>query len=285
VAVKVNKDEITVLQVNEQVAHLPEGTTAEQLEPATRKILSSMINQQLLAQQAIERKLDRDPQVLSALEAARLNLLAQAYVQRVINPQTKPTEQEIRQYYAENPALFSERKIYRLQELLIEANADQAKAIEAAGEGAKSLKELANFLRDRKIPFSADSGVRTAEQLPLKFLPQIAKLKNGSVLVYESGPNRLSAVEVLASEAQPVDDKRAAPVIEKYLSNRKREELAAAELKRLRDASKIEYVGDFAKYGTELASVQAAAAASEVAAKVAEKTVASEQDKGIAALH
>ncbi len=275
VAVKVNKDEITVLQVNEQLTRLPAGTPPDQVEPATRKILGSLVNQQLLVQQAIERKLDRDPQVLGALEAARLNILAQAYVQRVIAPQAKPTEQEVRQYYADNPALFSERKVYRLQELSIEANAEQEKAIEAAAAGAKSLKQLAEYLHEKKIAFVADSGVRTAEQLPLTHLPQIAQLKSASVLVYASGPNRVAALEVLASEAQPVDDKKAAPVIEQYLGNRKREQLAAAEVKRLHDAAKIEYVGDFTKYAAETAAPTA----------VAQKTNALDQAKGIAALH
>jgi len=80
---------------------------------------------------------------------------------------------------------------------------------------------------------------------------------------------------VLASESQPVDDKKAAPVIEQYLTNRKREELAVAEVKRLRDASKIEYVGDFAKFAGESAGTTTAAA---------EKSAPNDQDKGIAAL-
>lgn len=276
VAVKVNKDEITALQVNEQLARLPSGVSPDQLEPATRRILGSLINQQLLVQQAIERKLDRDPQVLGALESARLNILAQAYVQRVIAPQAKPTDQEVRQYYAENPALFSERKVYRLQELSIEADEEQKKTIEQAAVGAKSLKQVADFLHEKKIPFSADSGVRTAEQLPLTQVPQIAQLKPGRILVFPAGKNRLSAIEVLASQAQPVDDKKAAPAIEQFLANRKREELAINEVKRLRDAAKVEYVGDYAKYATE--PVATAAPASPV------NPGATEQDKGIAAL-
>ena len=276
VAVKVNKDEITTLQVNEQLARLPNGITPDQQEPATRKVLSGLVNQQLLVQQAVERKLDRDPQVLGALEAARLNILAQAYVQRVIVPQAKPTEQEVRKYYADNPALFSERKIYRLQELSIEANAEQEKQIELAAARAKSLKELADYLRQKKIAFSADSGVRTAEQLPLARLPQIAQLKTGNVLVFSTGSNRASALEVLASESQPVDDKKATPVIEQYLSNRKRDELASLEVKRLRDAAKIQYIGDFAKFAGEPAGNTTTVAA--------EKPVPSDQDKGIAAL-
>ncbi len=283
VVVKVNKDEITVSQVNDQLARLGAGVPADQAEAAKRKILSSLVNQQLLVQQAIERKLDRDPQIIAALDGARANILAQAYVQKVIAPQAKPGEQEVRQYYTDNPALFAERKVYRLQELTIEANADQAKAIETAAAGAKSLKQLADFLRERKIPFGADSGVRTAEQLPLTKLAQIAQLKPGNVLVFEAGPERLTALEVLASEAQPVDEKKAAPVIEQYLGNRKREELATSELKRLRDQAKIEYIGDFAKYAADAPASASASAAAPAPAPA--QPAASDQGKGIAALH
>lgn len=274
VAVRVNKDEITVLQVNEQLTRLPPGVTPEQVDPATRKILGSLVNQQLLVQQALERKLDRDPQVLGALEGARLNILAQSYVQRVISPQAKPTEQEIRKYYADNPHLFSERKVYRLQELAIEATAEQLKGIEVAAADAKSLRQLADYLRDKKIVFSADSGVRTAEQLPLARLPQIAQLKAGNVLVFATAANHASAIEVLAAEAQPLDDKKAAPIIEQFLFNRRKDELATAEVKRLRDAAKIEYVGDFAKLGAETPAVAESGA----------KATGTDQDKGISAL-
>jgi EpsD family peptidyl-prolyl cis-trans isomerase len=294
VAVKVNKDEITVLQVNEQLAHLPAGTTPEQLEPATRRVLGSLVNQQLLVQQAIEHKLDRDPQVLGALEAARLNILAKAYTQRVIAPQAKPTDQEVRKYYADNPALFSERKVYRLQELSIEATPGQEKDIAAMVDGAKSLKQLADYLHEQKIPFSADSGVRAAEQLPLGQLPHIAQAKPGSVMFFHTGPNHASALEVLASQPQPIDDKKATPAIEQYLSNRKLEELAAAEIKRLRDGSKIEYVGDFNKYAGEApapaaaaktdAAPATAAADAQGAAPAGAAAASNEQNKGIAAL-
>jgi EpsD family peptidyl-prolyl cis-trans isomerase len=277
VAVKINSDEITVQQVNEQLSRLPSGVTPDKMEPATRQILGSLVNQQLLVQQAIERKLDRDPQILGALEGARLNILAQAYVQRVITPQAKPTEQEIKKYYAENPSLFGERKVYRLQELSIEANADQEKAIETAASSAKSLKQLADYLRDKKIPFAADSGVRTAEQLPLSHLKEVAALKPGEVLVFPTSMTRVSAIEVLATEAQPVDDKKAAPVIEQYLTNKKQEELARTELKRLHDAAKIVYVGDFSKYAGEPAGTPAAA-------PTAATAPANGEDKGIAAL-
>lgn len=281
VAVKVNKDEITVLQVNEQLAHAAAGLAPDQVDPVRRRILDGLVNQQLLVEQALERKLDRDPEVLGAIEAARLNILAQAYVQRVIAPQAKPGEQEIKKYYAENPALFADRKVFRLQELLIEVPADLEKDLESAAARAGSLKQLADYLHAKKLPFSADSGVRTAEQLPMGHLTQIAALTPGKILVFPTGNNRSSAIEVLATESQPLDDKKAAVSIEQFLQNRKREELSASELKRLRESAKIEYVGDYAKLASEASPLHATAAGSPAPAADA----GSEQNKGIAALH
>jgi len=277
VAVKVNKDEITVLQINEQLARLPSGIPADQIESAKAQVIGRLVTQQLLAQQALERKLDRDPSVLGALEEARLNILAQAYVQRVVAEQAKPTDQEIRKYYADNPDLFAQRKVYRLQELVFSASPEQQKAIEAAASG-KSLKRLAEYLNEHKIAFSSDNVLRAAEQLPLVRLPEIAQLKNGEVLVYALAPGRVSAIEVLATDLQPVDEKKAYPVIEKYLTNLKSEQLAENEIKRLRDTAKIEYVGDFAKYASVLTPARPAGPAKD-------KAASGEQEKGIAALH
>jgi hypothetical protein len=89
-----------------------------------------------------------------------------------------------------------------------------------------------------------------------------------------------------------VDDKKAAPAIEQYLANHKQEELARVELKRLRDAAKIDYVGDFSKYAGDAASPTPVAAAGSAAAGAGASAAASAsaaapangEDKGIAAL-
>jgi len=42
-----------------------------------------------------------------------------------------------------------------------------------------------------------------------------------------------------------MSERQAAPVIEQFLAGRRRLEVAAAEIKRLREAARIEYVGEF----------------------------------------
>jgi len=298
VAVKVNKDEITVLQLNQQMARLPASLPQSQRDEATRRAIAGLVDQQLLVQQAIDHKLDRDPEVVSALEAARQQLLAQAYVQRVLGAQAKPTEQEVKQYYAENPSLFAERKVYQLQELTIHGTPEQIRSLEEHEKGTRSLRELAVWLKDNKIEFNVEAAVRSAEQLPMDRLSQVARLKEGEVAFFRvaANPNHVTALQVLGSQMQPVDDKQAAPVIEQFLTNRKRGELTQSEVKRLREAAKIEYVGDFSKFATASAAPEAAPAQAAAAGPVPDAMAAPgptaatadtskvSNDKGIAGL-
>ena len=76
-AAKVNKEEITVHQIN-FVLQQQRGLKPEQVEPASRQILERLIDQQLALQKADELKLDREPRVVQQLEAAKREIIARA---------------------------------------------------------------------------------------------------------------------------------------------------------------------------------------------------------------
>ncbi|MDP3222180.1 MAG: SurA N-terminal domain-containing protein, partial [Rubrivivax sp.] len=69
-AAKVNKDEITVHQIN-FVLQQQRNLRPEQTDAASRQILERLVDQQLALQKADEQKVDRDPRVVQQLEAAR----------------------------------------------------------------------------------------------------------------------------------------------------------------------------------------------------------------------
>jgi EpsD family peptidyl-prolyl cis-trans isomerase len=281
VAARVNRDEVTVLQVNDQLARLPGGLNADRIDEGKGRALRTLVNRQLLVQEAVDLKLDRDPAVVGAIESARADILAQAVVSRVITPQAKPTDEEVRKYYNDNPDLFARRRLYRLQEISVSAAPDDVKEILAVAGRLHSLQEIGTYLRDRKISFGVDSGVRSAEQLPLAIVPKIANLRVGQVLAYVPAEGRLNVIEILASDLQPVDDKKAAPVIELYLTNSKRDKLVNEEVSRLEKAAKIEYVGEFVRIASG-----AAAAPPPAARPAADGNAAREadKDKGVAGL-
>src|SRR5205807_445444 len=93
VAAKVNSEEITVHQVNDILARNP-NVTPELAPLVKREIVDRLIDQQLAKQQAIQKKLDRSPHILQAIEAAKSEILARAYLQVVAAAQEKPTPDE-----------------------------------------------------------------------------------------------------------------------------------------------------------------------------------------------
>jgi EpsD family peptidyl-prolyl cis-trans isomerase len=278
VAAKVNREEITVHQLNNAMAQF-RNLNPEQQKAATRQVLERMIDQELLVQKAIEKKLDREPRVMQSIEASRRQILSQAYVEQLSAQVQRPSADEIRKFYGERPELFAERKIYRLQELAIPARAEiTAQLLEEQVRKAKSLNDVVAWLKSLNVPFNASLTVKGAEQLPLEVVPRLAQLQVGQVMLMPAQQGYL-LVQVAATEKQPLDEKQAQPFIEQFLMNQKRLELARGELKSLRDTAKIEYIGDFAADAP--AKAAKGAKAEQPAPAAAEKSAI---DKGVAGL-
>jgi EpsD family peptidyl-prolyl cis-trans isomerase len=275
VAVRVNKEEITVHQLNNAMAQF-RNLSPEQQQAVTKQVLERMVDQELLVQRALEKKLDREPRVMQSIEASKRQILSQAYLEQLSAQAPRPSAEEIRKFYGERPELFAERKIYRLQELAIPARAEiTPQLLEEQVRKAKSLNDVVTWLKSLNVPFNANSTVKAAEQLPLEVVPRLAQLQTGQVMLMPAQQGYL-LVQVAATEKQPLDEKQATPFIEQFLVNQKRLELARAEVKQARDAAKIEYVGTFAE-----AAAKAPEARKADAPKAAEKSAI---DKGVAGL-
>ena len=190
-AAKVNSAEISVRHVRSAAA----GGTA----PAGNQALEKVIERELLVQQAIHAGLERDPAVRDAIDASRRQILAQAWLDKVASGNSVSRD-EIHAFYAQNPALFAERRVYRVRET-------------------------------RLVP---------AEQLPLAHLPQLARMSPGESVVIDA-----TELQLLHAESAPLSETQAAPMIEQFLAGKKRLELAAAEVRRLREIATIEYAGEF----------------------------------------
>jgi len=233
VAAKVNGAEIVVYPAKAGGAQL-----------GSAQALETIIDRELLAQKAIEAGLERDPAIAQSIDHARRQLLAQAWVERTSGAAVKPTPEEIRAFYQENAALFAQRKIYRLHEIVVSAPAEMLDVLRAEAARATDLEELAAWLKSRNARFSEVHLTQPAEQLPLRYLPQLARMKEGEIAVFPS-PLGAAVVQLVHATDAPLSEQHAAPVIEQFLAGRKRLEVAAAEVRRLRESARIEYVGEF----------------------------------------
>jgi len=212
--------------------------------PSVAQAVEKVIDRELLVQKALEAGLERDPLVRDSIDSARRQVLAQAYLDRAAGAAAKPSREEVRAFYNQNPALFAERRIYRLRELLVSANPEMSEVLRAQVARSADLDQIAAWLKARNARFSAATETQAAEELPLAFLPRLAGMKAGEIAVFATALGA-TVIQVMHAEDAPLGPEQAQPLIEQFLAGKKRLELAAVEVKRLRESARIEYVAQF----------------------------------------
>lgn len=250
VAVKVGSEEISVHQINQVLSRNQNpGQSEQDTKQLTRDILERLIDQQLAVDQAIEQKLHRSPEVVAQIESSRREILARAYLKQITDAVAKPTEEEARKYYRDNPALFAERKAFVLQEINTANQPEIEQLFREHASAGKSLDDLARVLRERKIQFNTGGSTRMAEQIPLDLLSRMQAMKEGQTMVVTTA-RTLSFVRLASTRTVPVDEATALPRIAQFLTNQRINETVTSRLKDLRAATTIEYRGDFEKPAT-----------------------------------
>ena len=257
-AAKVNKEEITVHQINNVLAQ-QRGLPPAQAASAGKQVLERLIDQELAVQKATDQKIDRDPRVVQQMEAARREIIARAYLEKIGQGAPKPTPQEIKAYYDAHPALFKDRRVYTFQEVGIQATPEQVPTLRDKLSAAKDLAAFVDYLKAGGYRYAVNAAVRGAEQLPLANLDRFASMKDGQSLFTQT-PSGAVVLYLAGSRSQPVDEQRATPAIEQYLLNERRRKVIEDDLRALRSAAKIEYVGTYALDPAAAASAAAAAA-------------------------
>ena len=242
---RVNGVEISARDLRMQSGSNGRATVAQAVE--------KVIDRELLVQKALEAGLEREPAVKDSIDNARRQVLAQAYLDRAASAATRPSRDEVRAFYAENPALFAERRIYRMRELVVSAPAELVDVLRSQATRATDIDEIATWLKSRNARFSAASETQPAEQLPLAFLPQMSRMKAGEIAVFPTPASANSpfggatVIQVVHAEEAPLALEQSQALIEEFLAGRRRLEVAAAEVKRLRATARIEYVAQFNK--------------------------------------
>lgn len=243
VVAKVNGEEITIHQVNFQLSRMGQ-MNQEQAKIASKQVLASLITQEILKQKALETKLDQDPMILQALALSKDQLLAQAYLQKTIEKAPKASTEEIDSFYKEHPELFENRRVFRLQELVVNIDKYKFAETEATLKTIKDINQIATWLRDNNYPFTVNSNVKAAEELPMALLNKLQGLKDGEIMFVPNNKT-FNILQITASQTQPISRTKATPIIEQYFFNQNKNKLAKKEMLALNEKANIEFVGAF----------------------------------------
>ena len=261
VAAKVGSEEISVHQINQVLSRTnTAGASPEAVQDMSRQVLEKLVDQQLAIDQAIDAKLHRSPEVVAQIEAARRDILARAYLQQATSSLPKPSAEDIKTYYTTHPELFAQRRVFNLQEIVLPAQPGAAEQLRAAATPGRTLEDMAAELKAKGLKFNGGAATRTAEQIPLDMLGKIHSLKDGQSIVIET-PQAITYLRLVSAQTAPVDEATALPRIEQFLTNQRANDTLSANMQKLRAATTITYMGEFAKAATAAATPAATPAA------------------------
>lgn len=204
------------------------------------QMLGSLIDQEFLVREAIKSKLDARPEVAAQLEEARRKILADVYLDEMTKSVGKPAEAEIKAYYDSHPELFAQRRVYNLQELNLQVPQEWMAETRARLKDWKGLPSFGMWIQERKIPVRARQIMKSSEQLPMDLLGRLRDVKPGEIITQEDG-NTIVVIIPVAVEGRPVTVEQATPMIERYLVNARKRDMAEAFIKEQRQKAKIEY--------------------------------------------
>jgi len=239
--VRVNGDEITVHQLNDELGQAATADKSPAAQDAQRKqLLDALIDRQLLVGAAVHEKLDRDPNVVQAIERAKSQILAQAYLQSRIEGVDKPTKSDADAYFRDHPEFFAQRKLYEVKQVIIDAK-DFTPDLSAAIDGAKSMDDVIAWLDTHKVESTKSESIRPSADLPPQILSKIQGHTETQLFVLNEGGKSL-LVSTTYLKDNPVTLQMAEPEIMRFLANKKNQEAGEAELKRLHSLAKLEYM-------------------------------------------
>ncbi len=235
VLARVNGDEISVHQLNFAKSQSPTKLLGE---ADLKAMIEKMIDRQLSVQQALANKLDRRLEVMMRLEEARLDILAAAYADHVNAMNPPPYDQGAAAFYAEHPALFAERKIYRLREISIPADSPTLPEAQARLEHKEDLEVVIAWLKHQPGSFTDQAALRPAEQLPIEVAAMLNRVKPGETIAFRL-PRALVVYHLLSAESAPLALKSAEPLIKSYLKKQHESAQFRNELQSLRGNADI----------------------------------------------
>ncbi|HYG26764.1 MAG TPA: peptidyl-prolyl cis-trans isomerase [Caulobacteraceae bacterium] len=213
-----------------------EGEPLDASSALFRRVLDEVVDQRLLAAEAVRRKLDKDPMAQRRLAAARDRVLGDMLVESVVADAV--TEDNIRRLYEEQQKLAERSEEIRARQIVVPtvADAEAVRKLLAAGASFEALAMERS--RDPATRFNGgDLGYFTTDVMPEAYEAALKGAKPGQLVgpFPVEGGFALVRVEDVRLE-QPITLEAARPQFVRFLTYDRIRDL----LEKLRAKAKVE---------------------------------------------
>jgi peptidyl-prolyl cis-trans isomerase C len=214
-----------------------EGEPLDMSSDLFRRVLDEVVDQKLLATEAVRLRLDRDPVAQRRLAAARERILGDMLVESVVEKAVTPGA--IRELYQEQLRLSKQSEELKARQIVVgtQAEAEQVKKLLAAGASFEALAMERSSDSATRFSGGDIGGYFTLDVMPEPYVAALKDAKPGILVgpFAVEGGWALVKVEEMRQEA-PITFEAARPQIVRFLTYDKVRDL----LEKLRGAARVQ---------------------------------------------
>ncbi|GEM_PF-3262452 len=236
VIAKIGKREITISEVRQEIIRL--GLDPTDLD-AERQALNVIIDRALFVADAKRNKVDKRPEAMWRMQAARDQALAEVYASIVSQP-PEPNPAEIEAFMAENPSLFGEARRYSFQVIELEMARIDLDEATPLFDDTKDFSTFIKWLNDHNIGYSLAPALRDGASFPDPIRLQLAQYGPGDNVVL-AGDKLVTIMKIMAVEDTPLSYKEGAPLARVILRRKKSQQRLQDKAEKLRAQVNIIY--------------------------------------------
>ena len=183
VAATVDGEEVTVSQITNELTS--SGIQPDQNNPElSNQALDTIINRSILAAEARERGLDKTPAGALALQRAQEIALVDLLRQDLQSASPQVSDDEARQFISSNPAMFADRFVSVVDQIVVPVLPD---GMMGDLEATESLDEVRAILDARDVEYQNTMGSVDSLTLAPAVARQIVDLGPGEVYILPQG--------------------------------------------------------------------------------------------------
>lgn len=239
VLAEVNGDQVTVEQLQSEMLKVsPSLESAE----AAKKILASLIDRQLLVQEALKFNLERSPEVIRAIESSKSQIYAEAYLAKKLAKLDAVSDSEVEAFVANHPGMFKQRKLFKTVDVAF-VNDGFRLDVKSMERDITTLESLETALRIKNIVYDKSNSQFLTDRLPLDILARVSELKQGDLLFVHNDQN-IVVKSIDSILDMPLSNTMSISVAKRLLIQQKKQAFIKTEINRLQKLATIKIFND-----------------------------------------
>ncbi len=220
VAATVGGQEITVRDLRAEMTDT-QSSDPKALKQAEQATLRNIVGRTVLAKAAIDQGIDRTPDFAIAKKRLVDGLLVQSLQNKIAAQSPPVTKEEADRYVVSHPDIFSQRKIFTLDNIRMPRPSDPA--VIKALEPLKTLEQVDAQLTAEKIPHQRSTGNLDAVGVDPRMIEAFVKLPPGELFVIPAG-NALMVAQIKDTKIVPFEGPQATDYAQKLLTKQRVQE-------------------------------------------------------------